>query len=97
MPSRPTSPVPSIADEWKLQIFLVRTERRQARILEAFSRIDRPGQLAVAARSGDDFFVVVDCNSLAGGVHARRVVMAIDPLAARTYAYPRHEQPDPPE
>lgn len=89
-PPLDTSVVPSIADEWKLQIFSVRTERRQACILESFSRIDRPGLLAVAGRSGDNFFVVVESCNLAGGVRACRVVMAIDPLATRTYAYPHH-------
>lgn len=71
--------------EWKVQIFHVQGPLRQQRILAAFSHIDRPGVVAVGARSGRKWYVVVEYCSYATEIHARRVVKRIDPSATQTY------------
>lgn len=73
------------ASDWKIQIYRVQSECRQRRILSAFQRIARPGVIALGTRSGPDWFVVVESCSYATEIHARRVVVTIDPTATRTY------------
>jgi hypothetical protein len=71
--------------EWKIQIYRVQSHRRLQRMLAAFQRIDRPGVVALGTQSGPDWFVIIECGSLSAEIHARRVVMTIDPRAVRTY------------
>src|SRR4051794_15028872 len=71
----------------KIQIYRVQSVRWQQRTLAAFRRIDRPGIVALGTQSESDWFVIVECNSLTTELHARRVVLAIDPKAVRTYEY----------
>lgn len=71
--------------EWKIQIYRVRSAIRQQRILAAFHRIGSPGVTALGTQAGPDWFVILECSSLTDEIRARRVVMAIDPRASRTY------------
>jgi hypothetical protein len=73
--------------EWKIQIYRVQSGLAQQRMLAAFRRIDRPGVIALGTQSGPDWFVIVESSSLVAEIHARRVVMTIDPKAVRTYEY----------
>lgn len=73
--------------DWKIQIFRVQGHLRQQRMLAAFRRIDRPGVVALGTQSGPEWFVIIECSSLAAEIQARRVVMTIDPTAVRTYEY----------
>lgn len=78
---KPTSPSRT---DWTIQIYRVQDERCLQRIIAAFHRIDRPGVVALGTQSGPDWYVVVECDSLASQIHAGRIVMTIDPRAVRT-------------
>lgn len=75
-PSRP---------DWTLQIYRIRDEGRQQRILSAFDCIGRPGVVAVGVQVDDQWFIVLECGSWLTEMHARRLLTAIDPRAVRTY------------
>ena len=68
---------------WSLLIYRVTSEERQQRILRAFHRIAWPGMSVLGTQCDGDLFVIVDCDTLAHELHARRIIGRIDNHAVR--------------
>lgn len=73
----------SASSLWSLEIFRISGRDRQQRTLEAFDRLRLPGVHALGVIRGDEFFVIIDSDSLPAEVRARRIVIRMDPAAAR--------------
>jgi hypothetical protein len=71
---------------WSVSVFRVSTSADQERVIRAFQRVNRPGVRATGAHSDRGYFVVLDCERMVDGLHARRLVRAIDRRATRSTA-----------
>lgn len=65
---------------WKTQVYRVRDERSQRRILAVFERVTA-GVACAGARSGAGSFVVLECRSRALELAARRILLHLDASA----------------
>lgn len=75
--------VPPDEIRWSLLIYRVSGAIRQQRILRAFHRIASPGMTVLGTQSGEDWFVIVDCDSLVHELRARRVILELDWAATK--------------
>lgn len=68
---------------WSLLIYRVSSEAQQQRILTSFHRSASPGMTVLGTRAGQERFVIVDCDTLAHDLRARRVIAGIDTGATK--------------
>ncbi len=68
---------------WSLLIYRVSSEGQQQRILRAFHRIASPGMTVLGSQCGADWFVIVDCDSMAHDLRARRLIIGLDGGASK--------------
>ncbi|MEV7397802.1 hypothetical protein [Aeromicrobium sp. NPDC092404] len=72
-----------VTPDWSLLIYRVRDDLHQQKILSAFHRIAWPGMTVLGTQNGAEHFVIVDCDSSALEVRARRIITHIDRDAVR--------------
>jgi hypothetical protein len=76
---------PLTSAPWAVVVYQVSSLDRQQRILRVFHRLDRPDVVALGTQTDDASFVVVECPDATAEMHARRVVLMVDPYATAAH------------
>lgn len=88
-----SSTAPDHPRHWSLEIFEMSSLPRQQRALRVFARVQCPEVQVLGVALDDRHYLVVDSDSAADEVRSRRIVLTVDPLAARVHvAGPRRHR-----